>query len=152
MPERDAETAVLKEVKVTLRLEPEIEIEACEKACAVAEGMRMSPDKVDEIRMAVIEACINAVEHSSSRDGRLYLTLSVMGKKGGKVPTSLRIVVADRGTGFDPGKVVEPKIERKLHAVNKRGWGLQIIEGLMDEVVIDSNDDGTAVVMSKKAR
>ena len=137
---------------MTLRLEPDIEVEACEKACAVAEGMRMSPDKVDEIRMAVIEATINAVEHSSSRDGRLYLTLSVIGDRKGKKPQVLRITVADRGIGFDPEKVVQPSIENKLHAVNKRGWGLQIIEGLMDSVVVQSNDDGTAVVMSKNAR
>ncbi len=33
--------------------------------------------------------------------------------------------------------------------LSKRGWGLQIIEGLMDEVKIESSSSGTTVVMSK---
>jgi anti-sigma regulatory factor (Ser/Thr protein kinase) len=33
--------------------------------------------------------------------------------------------------------------------VRKRGWGLKIIRGLMDEVEIQSGADGTTVVMSK---
>jgi anti-sigma regulatory factor (Ser/Thr protein kinase) len=37
----------------------------------------------------------------------------------------------------------------KLKAVRKRGWGLKIIRGLMDEVDIVSGPDGTTVVMSK---
>ncbi len=138
--------AVLKEVKLTLHLEPNMELEACDKASTVAEGMQMRADKVDEVRMAVVEACINAIEHSRSKDGKLYLTFSVLGTDE---PETLRITVSDRGVGFDPAKVVEPTIEDKLHAASKRGWGLKIIEGLMDSVVVQSNDDGTSVVMSK---
>jgi len=37
----------------------------------------------------------------------------------------------------------------KLKADRKRGWGLKIIKGLMDEVEIDSGPRGTTVVMSK---
>ena len=33
--------------------------------------------------------------------------------------------------------------------LRKRGWGLQIIEGLMDEVHIESGASGTTVVMRK---
>lgn len=141
-----AEPAVMKEVKLTLRLEPNMEIEACDKASAVAESMNMPADKVDEVRMAVVEACINAIEHSRSRDGTIQLTISVL---GGEEPETLRIVVSDRGIGFDPDKVVEPSIEDKLHAVSKRGWGLKIIEGLMDTVEVQSSAEGTSVIMSK---
>ncbi len=141
-----ARPSVLQEVKLVLQLKPDIEIEAQSKACAVAESMAMSPDKVDEVRMAVVEACINAVEHSGSKDGKLLLIFSVLGEEE---PETLRITVTDRGVGFDPGKVVEPKIERKLHALDKRGWGLTIIEGLMDEVHVESGASGTSVVMSK---
>ena len=41
------------------------------------------------------------------------------------------------------------RIEDKLKAARKRGWGIQIIKGLMDEVEISSSDDGTRVVMRK---
>ena len=141
-----AESPVLQEVKLVLRLEPDMEVEAQNKASAVAESMDMSADKVDEVRMAVVEACINAIEHSGSSDDSLYLTFAVLGDAE---PEILQITVADRGVGFDPEKVAEPRIESKLHAVNKRGWGLKIIEGLMDSVEVRSSSKGTSVVMSK---
>ena len=43
----------------------------------------------------------------------------------------------------------EPRIEDKLRAQSKRGWGIQIIKGLMDEVEFRSSDHGTTVVMRK---
>jgi len=45
--------------------------------------------------------------------------------------------------------VEEPRIETKLKAERKRGWGIKIIRGLMDDVTIRSGADGTTVVMCK---
>jgi anti-sigma regulatory factor (Ser/Thr protein kinase) len=123
-----------------------MEIEACESACAVAELIRMSPDKIDEVRMAVVEACINAIEHSEAEDGLLYLNIAVLGHDR---PEILQITVRDHGVGFDRDTIVPPKIQDKIGAASKRGWGLKIIEGLMDDVVVHSGEAGTSVVMSK---
>lgn len=138
--------AVLKEVELTLALAPEMEVEACEKACAVAEFMSMSADRVDEVRMAMIEACINAIEHSHASDGQLQIHIAVLGE--GK-PETLQVTVRDSGVGFDPEKLVQPRIEDKINSDSKRGWGLRIIEGLMDSVEVRTGEDGTAVIMSK---
>jgi serine/threonine-protein kinase RsbW len=142
-----AEQAVLKEILLTLKLAPDMELVACEKACAVAELIDMSPDRVDEVRMAVVEAVINAIEHSGAEDDRLQVRIAVLGEDG--EPQTLRITVQDHGVGFDPEKLVEPRIEEKITASSKRGWGLQIIEGLMDSVRVESSARGTAVIMSK---
>ena len=64
-------------------------------------------------------------------------------------PRVLRITIQDQGVGFDPSKVVQPRIEDNLTSMRKRGWGLKIIEGLMDEVNVHSGEGGTSVVMSK---
>jgi len=138
--------AVLREVKLTLPMAPDIEIAASKTATAVAELMRMSPDKIDEVRMAVVEACINAIEHSQAPDRKVYVTFEVMGQGE---PQLLRITIRDEGVGFSPGEVEEPDIEEKLNAERKRGWGLKIIRGLMDDVHIDSGADGTSIVMTK---
>jgi serine/threonine-protein kinase RsbW len=138
--------AVLKEVKLTLRLAPDMELEASGKACAIAQAMKMSQDKIDEVRMAVVEACINAIEHSAAVDQTLHLTFTVLGQRE---PEVLRITVRDFGIGFDRENLVQPNIEEKLKAESKRGWGLKIIEGLMDEVDVVSGSRGTSVVMSK---
>ncbi|HUO87133.1 MAG TPA: ATP-binding protein [Thermoanaerobaculia bacterium] len=141
-----AAPAILREVKLTLPIAPDMEIAASKTATALAEFMRMSADKIDEVRMAVVEACINAIEHSRAPDRKVYLTFEVLGESE---PEVLRITVRDQGVGFVPEKVEEPTIERKISAERKRGWGLKIIRGLMDDVEIVSGADGTSIVMTK---
>jgi serine/threonine-protein kinase RsbW len=141
-----AENAVLREVTLTLPMVADMEIAASKTATAMAEFMQMSPDRIDEVRMAVVEACINAFEHSRSSDRKVYMTFEVLGERE---PESLRITVRDTGVGFAPTEIEEPTIHGKLRSARKRGWGLKIIRGLMDAVEIHSGDDGTTVVMSK---
>ena len=138
---------VLREVTLALPMVPEMEIEASKTATAIAESIRMTPDRIDEVRMAVVEACINALEHSHASDREVYVTFQILGEVGD--PDKLRIMVRDTGVGFSPEVVEEPTMPGKLKAVRKRGWGLKIIRGLMDEVEIHSGADGTTVVMCK---
>jgi serine/threonine-protein kinase RsbW len=140
------EEAVMREVTLALPMMRDMEIEASKTATAIAEAMHMSPDRIDEVRMAVIEACINAFEHSHAADQEVFVTFEVLGKGD---PEKLRITVRDTGIGFNPDEMGEPRIEEKLTAQRKRGWGLKIIRGLMDEVEIHSSSGGTTVVMSK---
>lgn len=137
---------VLREIELALPMVPEMEIEASKTATAIAESIRMSPDRIDEVRMAVVEACINALEHSRSSDQEVFVTFQVI---GGPDPEKLRIMVKDHGVGFSPEVREEPAIGGKIKGPQKRGWGLKIIRGLMDEVEIHSGADGTTVVMSK---
>jgi serine/threonine-protein kinase RsbW len=139
--------AILREVTLTLPMAPDMEVAASKTATAIAEFMKMSPDRIDEVRMAVIEACINAFEHSRAADRRVTMTFEVVGEEE---PEELRITVRDAGVGFDPESIEEPTIAKKLGEVRKRGWGLKIIQGLMDEVAIHSGSEGTTVVMSKR--
>jgi serine/threonine-protein kinase RsbW len=141
--------AVMREVILALPMVPDMVIEASKTATAIADSMRMTPDRIDEVRMAVVEACINALEHSRTRDQEIYVTYQVLGDTE---PEALRIMVRDTGVGFSPDDVEEPSMDSKLKAVRKRGWGLKIIRGLMDEVEIHSGSEGTTVVMIKKLR
>lgn len=136
----------MREVTLALPMVPEMEIEASKTATAIAEFIGMSPDRIDEVRMAVVEACINALEHSRAADREVFVTFEVLGDRD---PEKLRITVRDSGVGFAPEELTEPTIEEKLKSQRKRGWGLKIIRGLMDEVEIHSGSEGTTVVMSK---
>ena len=140
---------VLREVTLTLPMLPDMEIAASKTATAMAEFMEMSSDKIDEIRMAVVEACMNSFEHSHAEDRKVEIHFAVLGKDR---PERLRITIRDSGVGFSPEDVAEPRIEEKLKSARKRGWGLKIIRGLMDEVDIQSDDGGTIIVMSKLGR
>lgn len=149
-PDKDmAAEAVLREVTLALPMVPEMEIEASKTATAIAESIQMSADRIDEVRMAVVEACINALEHSHSSEHEVFVTFEVLGDAGVRDPQKLRITVRDTGIGFSPASLQEPSMAEKLKSPRKRGWGLKIIHGLMDEVEIRSGSGGTTVVMSK---
>ena len=144
-----ANHALLREVTLTLPMVADMEIAASKTATAMAEHMGLGADKIDEVRMAVVEACINSFEHSHADDSRVYLTFAITGDEK---PEKLEITVRDNGTGFEASEVEEPKIEEKLKAERKRGWGLKIIRGLMDEVDIESDAEGTTITMVKYRR
>jgi serine/threonine-protein kinase RsbW len=148
----------IREVTLILPMAPDMEIVASQAASAMAAFIGMSADRVDEVRMAVVEACINAFEHSHAVERKVEVTFRLFAdaasaaereRAGSGRPGRLEIRVHDHGVGFAPAAVEEPRIEDKLRGERKRGWGLKIIQGLMDEVEILSGSQGTTVVMSK---
>ena len=104
---------------------------------------KLSHDQIDEIRIAIIEACLNAFKHSRSKDRQVDMIFRLKKEE-------VEITVEDHGIGFDPAIVKEPRIEENLNSSIKRGWGLKIIRSLMDNVEIQSSDKGTRVIMTKK--
>jgi anti-sigma regulatory factor (Ser/Thr protein kinase) len=133
-----------KEINLTIPMVPDMELAACKTAEAVAEVMELDEDKAAEISMALIEACLNSFEHSHSEDRKVHITFRV---KDGE----LTIILRDHGIGFDPKQVEVPDIREKLKpGIRKRGWGLKLMEGMMDSIEIESGPDGTTITMTKK--
>ena len=136
----------MQQVRLTLPMIPNMELTASKTACAMGEQIGLSPDKIDEVQMAVVEACINAFEHSGSSDREVHVLLQVLGVDD--EPRGLEITIQDYGVGFSPDKLPRRKTQDSPGPL-KRGFGLKIIDGLMDEVDIQSDDEGTVVVMRK---
>ena len=137
-----------REVHLTIPVAPEMEIAATAQVTALGEWMEMGRDKIDEVKMAVVEACINAFEHSATPDHKVELSFRVGAEEGGRGPY-LEVDVADSGHGFDPTRLKTPEIAAALRSSRKRGWGIKIIESLMDDVRIESGEQGTRIVMRK---
>ncbi len=143
-PEDIAHREPAKEINLTIPMIPDMEIAASKTAEAVAEVMRLDEDKTAEVLMALIEACLNSFEHSHSNDRKVYITFRVE-------DSELTIILRDKGSGFDPDKVEKPDLKRMLQpGIRKRGWGLKLMESMMDSVVIESGPGGTVVTMKKK--
>jgi serine/threonine-protein kinase RsbW len=140
-------TAGGREVSLTIPVAPDMEIVASAQADALGEYIAMPRDKIDEVKLALVEACINAFEHAQSRDERVHLAFRV--GRDGTGREWLEVEVRDAGRGFDTSALVETSLEKRLPERRKRGWGLQIIRSLMDTVEIESGDWGTRVVMRK---
>ena len=128
-------------VELTLPVMQDMELAATKTAEVIAKRMDLDGEKTDEISMALIEACINAFEHSKAKDN-IFIQYIID-------PEKLIIKVGDKGIGFDAEVVAIPKIVEKLNSDNKRGWGLQLMKELMDTVEFQSSEDGTTVTMTK---
>ena len=135
-----------REISLTIPVAPDMEIAATAQAAAVGEFIEMSRDKIDEVKLALVEACINAFEHAHARDDRLHLTFRV-GREDDR--DYLEVEVLDRGRGFDQAAVAQPTPEKTFSGRQKRGWGLQIMRSLMDTVDITSGQGGTRILMRK---
>ena len=130
-------------VELTLPIIPDMELAAIKTAEVIAKHMDLGEEKSDEISMALIEATINAFEHSESDAGNVEIHFVIQ-------DDTLVIKVTDKGKGFNKANVKIPKIEEKLTSDHKPGWGLQLIQELMDTVEFESSPEGTTVTMTKK--
>lgn len=132
------------EVSLTIPILQNMEMAATQTAEAVASFMDFDREQIDEVKHALIEACINAFEHSKSQDNKVYIRF-VMDIE------QLTVVIQDFGQGFDQGSVPRPDMEAKVMGKDdyKRGWGLMLIESLMDTVEILSGEHGTQISMTK---
>jgi serine/threonine-protein kinase RsbW len=132
----------------------ETELIAAHTVEQIARRVHFPPEAINQIKTALVEACINAVEHSLSPDKKIYQRFRVENDKlvitvssRGVVPQTLSgqngEKILQRNNGNDGG--LDPSEER-------RGWGLKLIRTLMDEVEFERVDDGTRLRMTKYLR
>ena len=122
---------------------PQMELLATKAAEGVGEFMKLDRDNIEEVKMALIEACINAIEHSQAKDGRINITFE-------PGDDELRVQISDKGKGFDMEKARKELQERRARGEKRRGWGMAIMKELMDDVDIESNENGTTITMVKR--
>jgi len=111
----------------------------------IARRLNFRPEAINQIKTALVEACINATEHSLSPDRKIYQRFVVEDDK-------LVVTVASRGVV--PEQVAGQPGETAVDQGNgsRRGWGLKLIKTLMDEVEFERVDDGTQLKMTKYNR
>jgi serine/threonine-protein kinase RsbW len=125
--------------EMSIPMVSETELVAARAVEQMAESMNFDADETGRIKMALVEACINAFEHSGLEEGKVSLYFTVE-------ETSLVIRVENRGRKFAPQRVAGVE-ERE--GMSKRGWGLSLIRELMDEVEFEGLEDGARLVMVK---
>lgn len=128
-------------VEVPIRPEAIVRARTAVRRSATHAGL--APDCVDDLLVAVSEACTNALEANMRArcDDPLIVTCT-------RTPTSLEIRVTDCGRGFEPDLLPSrPPLAHPGHLDVERGWGIQLMRELVDEVVYDITADGTTVCL-----
>lgn len=105
---------------------------------AIARKMGFSDDRIDDLKTAVAEACMNAIEHGNLEDKATSVTVLLSSSSD-----HLEVRVVDRGRQQIPDPLPPPG-----NSDSARGWGLFFIQSLMDEVEIVRSPEGNVVRMT----
>lgn len=110
---------------------------------ALASKIGFDVEEIDDIKVSIGEACTNIIKHGLNENCDSFnIEYSVHKDR-------ITISVKDNGDGFDTSTIREPKIDRNIDEVDHSGLGIFIIKSLMDEVDINSDENGTEITMTK---
>jgi len=112
----------------------------------IASRLNFTVEDIEDIKIAVSEACTNAVQHAyenHAKTGRIEVKISTDEEK-------LEISVRDFGSGFNIGILGTEEQKKRSEEKLGLGLGLTFIKNLMDEVEIQTiPNEGTCIRMTK---
>lgn len=129
---------------VEVRLPSELGFEkiAMSTAAGMAALMGFSEDRIEDLKTAVAEACINAIEHGNRFDDRLDVGVVLSSNDD-----ELEIKVIDDGGGLHSAPPTAPNIDRKMSGEEEpRGMGMFLIQSLVDEAEWHNGPPGRSFV------
>jgi serine/threonine-protein kinase RsbW len=128
---------------VEVRIPSELGFEkvALSTAASMATLMGFSPDRVEDLKTAVAEACINAIEHGN----QLNDTLSV-GVVLSTTDDELEVKVIDDGVGVGDSPAAPDMDLKMLGEEDPRGMGMFLIQALVDEAEWHKGPPGKSFV------
>ncbi|MHB8836674.1 MAG: ATP-binding protein [Candidatus Methylomirabilia bacterium] len=135
-PASEAEAAL--EIEMVIPRVADVELVAARALEQLAENLAIDTVAIGRLKVAVVEACINAFEHAGIADGRVRLVFSVSGGR-------LLVRVENRGRPL----AALPAPAAAGREARGRGWGLTLIRELVDEVVLEPREDGVSLLMVK---
>jgi serine/threonine-protein kinase RsbW len=105
----------------------------------LARAGRMDPETLSDLKLAVTEACSNAIRHAYAEPGGRVMVRFDLEED------SLAVEVTDDGHGFQisPADFLEPR---------EVGMGLAIIQALTDELDISVGNGGQGTVVRFRKR
>lgn len=107
-------------------------------ASSIANRIGFNIEEIDDVKIAISEACTNVIKHSKVD------TFDLLFNQG---TNFIEIEIKDLGVGYNLSKLKEPELGANRE---DRGLGIYIIKMLMDEVVINSEMNmGTTIYMKK---
>ncbi len=121
--------------------EPGNERRATEVVAGAIKDVGLTEQRLERLKTAVAEATMNAMEHGNEYRADRPVSIRVLHSPG-----RLRVQVTDRGESMERAEREVPDIEAKLEGRQKpRGWGLFLIEKMVDETRVTSGEDGNTL-------
>ncbi len=121
--------------RFSLPSEPGHEQEAMRRVVETIQPLNLSARQIDRLMTAVAEATMNAIEHGNQNRPELPVNIEVSA-----TAENLIVQITDRGSVPVPAPVA-PDLDAKLAGQQSpRGWGLFLIEKMVDEMHVYGDD------------
>jgi len=121
---------------------PGNEQQAMERVAEVVLPLQLPDDRLADLKMAVAEAVMNAMEHGNAYQPDKVVAIQVLASQ-----TSIVVRIRDQGEGHPiPETIATPDLDAKLAGLQTPyGWGLFLIKNLVDELHV-TNDEHSHMV------
>jgi serine/threonine-protein kinase RsbW len=103
--------------------------------------LKVDPEKIPGLLLAVTEASTNAIIHGNRSDESKIVIINVT-----KQDNQLIVSVKDQGKGFDPHKVPDPTEPENL--LKDSGRGVYLMRVYMDDVIFNHSPEGTEIILT----
>jgi serine/threonine-protein kinase RsbW len=104
----------------------------------------LADDRIDDLKLAVSEACTNAIEAHGAAESDEHVRIRVW-----EGDERMEVAVEDRGAGFDVDSLpAHPPVTDPTRLNFERGLGIPLIRSLVDDVEFHTSSEGTSVRMT----
>jgi len=94
-----------------------------------AQAAEFSDSDIEQLKIAVDEACTNVIKHAYNGEGEHVIDIAVIVAKD-----RLTVRIRDRGRSFNPKSYTEPNLIEFAKSRRSGGLGVHIMNRLMDRV------------------
>ncbi len=120
---------------------------AMERVAEVIRPLNLEAARLERLKTAISETAMNAIEYGSQGNPEVPVRVRVE-----RHPDLLQVRIADAALGGaapDPSEAEVPDLDAKLAGLQKpRGWGLFLIQQMVDRVEIVREDERQTVVLT----
>jgi serine phosphatase RsbU (regulator of sigma subunit)/anti-sigma regulatory factor (Ser/Thr protein kinase) len=117
---------------------------AMDRVAEAVAVLAIEPTRLEQLKTAVSEAAMNAIEYGSQNDPAIPIEVSAIVEGD-----DLIVRITDQGLSGPLGESEEPDIEKKLAGEQKpRGWGLFLIKHMVDAMEVTTHGTGQTVTLT----
>ncbi|HUL01394.1 MAG TPA: ATP-binding protein [Nitrospirota bacterium] len=128
---------------LTLPMAKEAELVAAQCLDQIGKNLHLSQDVTGQLQIAVIEACINAMEHSRGTEKKIYVSVTADEKR-------LEVSIESSGQEFIVQETGEPFSDREAAKSTGRGWGIKLMKRFADDLRFEKTPRGIKTVLIKQ--
>jgi anti-sigma regulatory factor (Ser/Thr protein kinase) len=109
----------------------------------IGKNLHLDEEVIGQLQIAVIEACINAIEYGKGTDDTVRIAVAADRDR-------LSVSIDSAGPEFIMQETGEPFTNQAAAKASSRGWGIKLMKRFADEVTFERIPGGTRTVLIKK--